>query len=200
MTAKGGACGGESSVVINDRPAAIHGQDRGGGETDFTAVGRRFFKLLERLGLLRACFRVAVLSRLCKCLVFCVSIKSGVDFDKSADFYNFIDRNFRSNWGHIMATSVLMKNRNSNITKNGYVGFRWTYFFFGWWVPLIRGELGVAALHLLFSVFTFGIWQIIVSFMYNKQYMTRMLSEQGWILADSETKNALARMKLGIVQ
>jgi hypothetical protein len=71
--------------------------------------------------------------------------------------------------------------------------------FFGWFVPLFRGELGVAALHLLFSIFTLGIWQIIVSFLYNKQYMTRML-EKGYVLNDSEEIMSAARLKLGIVK
>lgn len=31
----------------------------------------------------------------------------------------------------------------SGIAKSGYVGFSWTYLLFGWFVPVIRGELGV---------------------------------------------------------
>jgi hypothetical protein len=34
-------------------------------------------------------------------------------------------------------------------------------------------------------------------FMYNKQYMTRMLTS-GWVLAGSESDNAAARAALGI--
>ena len=64
-------------------------------------------------------------------------------------------------------------------------------------MPLFRGELGVAALHFLFTMFTFGLWQLIVSFTYNRQYMTRML-EKGYQLKDTETVMAEARIKLGI--
>ena len=96
-----------------------------------------------------------------------------------------------------MATAVIIQNPMNGLTKIGYFGFSWTYFFFGWFVPLIRGELGVAALHLLFSVVTVGIWQLIVSFLYNKQYMTRML-EKGYILKDTEQVMAMARASLGI--
>jgi hypothetical protein len=96
-----------------------------------------------------------------------------------------------------MATKVKIKHSQSNLVKNGFYGFSWTYFFFGFWVPLIRGELGVAALHFLFTVITFGLWQLIVSFLYNKQYMTRMLTN-GWDLSDNNDINESARIALGI--
>ena len=70
--------------------------------------------------------------------------------------------------------------------------------FFGWFVPLFRGELAVAALHLLFSLVTLGIWQLIACFLYNKQYMTRMLTN-GWELAGTETDNLAAQAALGMV-
>ena len=83
------------------------------------------------------------------------------------------------------------------MVKNGFYGFSWTYLFFGWFVPLFRGELGVGALHLLFTVVTFGLWQLIVCFLYNKQYMTRMLTN-GWVLAGSDSENSVARQVLSI--
>ena len=98
-----------------------------------------------------------------------------------------------------MAKKVNMISPTSGMMKQGFYGYSWTYLFFGFFVPLFRGELGVAALHLLFSMFTFGIWQIIVSFLYNKQYMTRML-EKGYVLKDEESIMNDARMKLGIVK
>ena len=82
--------------------------------------------------------------------------------------------------------------------KTGLYGFSWTYLFFGWLVPVFRGELGVGALHLLFSVVTFGLWQFIACFIYNKQYMTRMITN-GWELAGSEEENLKARAALGMV-
>jgi hypothetical protein len=96
-----------------------------------------------------------------------------------------------------MATRVTIQHPVNGLTKNGYFGYSWTYLFFGWFVPLFRGELGVAALHLFFTMFTFGIWQIIVSFIYNRQYMTRML-EKGYALKDNESVMAEARVSLGI--
>ena len=97
-----------------------------------------------------------------------------------------------------MATSVLLQHSASGLTRKGYVGFSWTYLFFGWFVPLFRGELVVAALHLLFTLLTGGLWQLIVCFLYNRQYMVRMLTS-GWVLADGEARNAMAAAKLDMV-
>ena len=96
-----------------------------------------------------------------------------------------------------MASSILIKHPDSGLMKKGYYGFSWTYLFFGFFVPLFRGELGVAALHFLFNVVTLGLWQLIVSFLYNRQYMTRMLTS-GWVLGDSPERNEFARTSLNI--
>ncbi len=96
-----------------------------------------------------------------------------------------------------MATKVIIKHPQSGLIRNGYVGFSWTYLLFGFWVPLIRGELGVAALHFLFTVLTFGLWQIVVSFLYNKQYMVRKLTA-GWVLEDTPDVNKMAAARLGM--
>jgi len=98
-----------------------------------------------------------------------------------------------------MAKKVIIQHPVNGLTRSGYFGYSWTYLFFGWLVPLFRGELGVAALHMLFTLFTFGLWQLIVSFLYNKQYMTRML-EKGYVLKDSEQTMAEARACLNIAQ
>lgn len=97
-----------------------------------------------------------------------------------------------------MASVVMIKHPASGLVQKGYYGFSWTYLFFGWYVPLIRGELGVAARDLLMTIVTFGIWQIVLSFLYNRQHMTRKLMG-GWVLADSDAVNALAAAKIGFV-
>jgi hypothetical protein len=94
-----------------------------------------------------------------------------------------------------VATAVAIKHKESEMMKTGYYGFSWTYLIFGWFVPLFRGELGVGALHLLFTFVTFGLWQFIFCFSYNKQYMTRMLTS-GWELAGNENENLKARAAL----
>ncbi len=96
-----------------------------------------------------------------------------------------------------MATSVNIKHTSSGLTKTGYYGFSWTYLFFGWLVPMIRGELGVAALHLLFSICSLGIWQLIACFIYNKQYMQRLITS-GWELVGSDHEVQSAKLSLGV--
>ena len=96
-----------------------------------------------------------------------------------------------------MATKINIKHKESGMVKTGFYGFSWTYLLFGWFVPLFRGELGVGALHLLFTIFTVGLWQFIVCFLYNKQYMTRMLTN-GWVLNGSDSDKVLAATALGI--
>ena len=94
---------------------------------------------------------------------------------------------------------VLIKHTQSGLVKSGYVGFCWTYWFFGWLVPVIRGEIGIGVLHLILTICTFGLFQIIMAFLYNKQFMTRHLTS-GWVLGDTEELNILAKTKLGIAQ
>ena len=96
-----------------------------------------------------------------------------------------------------MATRVLLRHPSSGLVKKGYFGFSWTYLFFGWFVPLFRGELVVALLHLVFTILTFGIWQLVTAFLFNKQFMTRQL-EKGYELYDDEALMEIARIKIGI--
>lgn len=98
-----------------------------------------------------------------------------------------------------MARRVMLHHPTTGLCRPGYIGFSWTYLFFGWLVPLLRGELGVAALHLLFTVATFWFWQLVMPFFYNKQYMVRMI-EKGYVLSDSDPLAAEARAHLGFVK
>lgn len=76
---------------------------------------------------------------------------------------------------------------DSGITKEVKKGFSWTVFFFGAFVPLVRGDIKWAAIMFLLAAgigaFTFGIGATIVgivfSFMYNKIY-TKELVEKGY--------------------
>jgi len=86
----------------------------------------------------------------------------------------------------------------SGIGKNGYLGYSWTYLCFGWFVPVVRGELGVGVLHLVITLVSFGLSQLIFPFLYNRQYMNRMLTS-GWVLDDTDPNYDLARVKLNIV-
>jgi hypothetical protein len=99
----------------------------------------------------------------------------------------------------LSVSKVVIHNPTNGIEKVGDYGYSWTYLFFGWFVPLFRGEAGVAAAHLLFTVVTLGVWQIVGSFIYNKQHLTRLL-EKGYVLRDAEQKMVAARAALGAAQ
>ena len=94
---------------------------------------------------------------------------------------------------------IVFKHKDSGINKNGFVGYCWTYFFFGFFVPIFRGEISIGVFHLIFSLLTFGLFQLVMPFLYNKQYSTRLLTN-GWELNDTDERNELARLKIGIAK
>jgi|TARA_B110000259_G_scaffold166765_1_gene194577 hypothetical protein len=92
---------------------------------------------------------------------------------------------------------IKVKHNESGVQKNCFVGYSWTYLIFGFFVPIFRGEISIGVFHLILSLVTFGIFQLIMPFLYNKQYSIRLLNNS-WSLNDSEEKNAVARQKIGI--
>lgn len=104
-----------------------------------------------------------------------------------------------------MATKVVMKHKDTGIMKDGYFGFSWTTFFFGFFPALFRNDyvtfLGGFAISLILGLATFGIAWLVIgiiwAFMYNKYY-TRKLLEQGYIFADYGYKNTEAAEALGV--
>lgn len=93
----------------------------------------------------------------------------------------------------------MLRHPQTGVVKAGAVGFSWTYLFFGFLVPMFRGELVVAALHLLFTLASAGLSQIVFAFVYNRQFMQRQL-EVGYVLDDDERAMATAREALGMRQ
>ena len=81
---------------------------------------------------------------------------------------------------------VILKH-DSGLVKEVKVGFSWTFFFFGLFVPLIRGDLKWAVIMLLLQslvgALTMGIGCFVVSlifaFIYNKIYIKDLL-EKGY--------------------
>ena len=92
---------------------------------------------------------------------------------------------------------INLRHTNSSLNKPGFVGYCWTYFFFSFFVPIFRGEILIGVLHFIFSVVTFGLFQLVIPFLYNKQFTSRMLTS-GWELSDTEENMQVARLKLGI--
>lgn len=50
-------------------------------------------------------------------------------------------------------------------------GFSWTTFFFGGFVPLLRGDLKWFAIMILLAIMTFGISWLVIPFIYNGKYI-----------------------------
>lgn len=87
----------------------------------------------------------------------------------------------------------------SGVSKTVKVGFSWTFFFFGLFVPLIRGDLKwfliMLALQSLAGFFTFGVGAFVVSlifaFKYNELYIKELL-EKGYRPVTSEDEQILS--------
>ena len=99
-----------------------------------------------------------------------------------------------------MAQKIMMENTNIGLKKTGYVGFSWTYLFFGFLVPLFRGEILISVLHFILSICTFWIAQFILCFFYNKQYTIRLIEKGYKIQEDTNIRLVeLAKRKLGLL-
>lgn len=93
---------------------------------------------------------------------------------------------------------VQVRHVQSGKTKRVYVGWSWTYWYFGWLVPLFRGEWWVALRHCLWGVLTLGLFSLVGSFFYNQQQLKRCL-RSGWVLDDTPEVLARVQAKLGMV-
>lgn len=74
---------------------------------------------------------------------------------------------------------VVLKNQ-AGITKTSKVGFSWTFFFFGLFVPLVRGDMKNFFRIWLMCWFTLGIYQLFACFSYNKKYVQGLM-EMGYL-------------------
>lgn len=68
---------------------------------------------------------------------------------------------------------------NYGAIKTIPTGFSWTTLFFGFFVPLFRGDVKYAIIMLLAAICTMGISNLIFPFFYNSTYI-RDLLEAGW--------------------
>ena len=92
---------------------------------------------------------------------------------------------------------VKIKHKESDLQSKCFVGYSWTYLLFGFFVPIFRGEIIIGIVHALFSFVTFGLFWLIMTFLYNKQHAVRLLTNS-WVLDDSAEMNELACQKIGI--
>lgn len=97
---------------------------------------------------------------------------------------------------------VNLKNPATNQFKQVKAGFSWTMFFFGFWVPLFRGDWKWLIIMLLLDIiglFTFGIVtgvaNIVMSFLYNKLYIQDLISS-GYKPTDKASVNILQQKNI----
>ncbi|AHN34853.1 hrgC [Helicobacter pylori oki112] len=70
------------------------------------------------------------------------------------------------------------------------MGFSWTTLFFGFFVPIIRGDARWAIVMVVVTLFTFVLSNIVFAFIYNKQYTTKLL-ESGYEPTDEYSRGIL---------
>ena len=96
-----------------------------------------------------------------------------------------------------MATSVMMRHPATGLLKKGFHGFSWTTLFFGGLPALFRGDFIFGLAFLALAVLTCNVSSLILAFIYNKQYTSRLI-EAGYEFADTEERNARARSRIGM--
>jgi len=86
---------------------------------------------------------------------------------------------------------VTMQNSAGQI-RTTKVGFSWTVFFFGFCVPLFRGDAKWAAIMFVTNLFTVWLVNLIFCFTYNGTYIRGLLN-QGYYPADTLSKDILVK-------
>ena len=82
--------------------------------------------------------------------------------------------------------TLQLKNPNTGELKNAPVGFSWTVFFFGFFPPIFRADWKFAAIFLILGFFTWGVSNLIFSFLYNKFYIKDLIYKSGFKVVGSE--------------
>lgn len=87
-----------------------------------------------------------------------------------------------------MATAITL--RKGDLIQKSYVGFSWTTFFFGFFVPLFRGDILWFIVFLILDGATFTLVNLILCFLYNGIYTKNKLKE-GFVPADTYSEGVL---------
>lgn len=67
--------------------------------------------------------------------------------------------------------------------KKAPIGFSWTSLFFGFFVPLIRGDIRWGIIQFLTELFSWGLSNIVWAFIYNKISLKSLL-KRGYLITD----------------
>lgn len=94
---------------------------------------------------------------------------------------------------------ISLKNTSNGLVKDVNLGFSWTTFFFGAFVPLFRSDFKWAIIMFLLGSITFGISGFIFPFIYNKIYIKEMI-EKGYKPIDNYGENKLKDLGISFLQ
>ncbi len=103
---------------------------------------------------------------------------------------------YPSRWGISNGDPVKITLRHSSgLTKRIKIGFSWTLFFFGLWVPIFRGDFRNLLRIWLLGIVTLSIYYWISCWTYNTRYVKALL-EKGYVPADDISKMELIRRNI----
>lgn len=77
-------------------------------------------------------------------------------------------------------------------TRTAKIGFSWTTFFFGFLVPICRGDAKWAVIMVAAAILTWWVAIVVLAFTYNGTYIRGLLA-QGFVPADDESREALIK-------
>lgn len=92
--------------------------------------------------------------------------------------------------------TLTLKNPNTGQLRAAPVGFSWTTFFFGIFVPLLRKDLVMVLVMLVLGIVTFGIAFLVFPFIYNKIYLKGLL-KRGYRVSSGTLDPELVEHRLG---
>ena len=91
-----------------------------------------------------------------------------------------------------MVLSLINKNSETKLCRTG---FSWTVLLFGCFVPLFRKDWKYFGIQLLFNILTFGLSNLVFSFIYNKLYIKNLL-RNGYIPTKKSYIEELLKRKI----
>ena len=98
-----------------------------------------------------------------------------------------------------MAFAVItFENKKTKQLKLAPIGFSWTNFFFGFFVPLFRGDWKWAAIFFAVGWITFGFGSLITAFFYNKLHSQELLNSGFRIKSLNGADKNLVKAEWGI--
>lgn len=97
-----------------------------------------------------------------------------------------------------MAFSTLnLKHPKYDVIKKAPVGFSWTVLFFGFFPPIVRGDISWGMIMLVAWIFTGTLSSFVFMFIYNKIYVKSLLDD-GYSSFDSDEVLASIEARLNM--